>query len=163
MPPLPASSIPGGEHSERCFAPTPQGWPALLLDGVHNSHAFASLIPTLEGLGLTPGAVIFSCLGDKEPEGLVPYLLRVTSGPIFIPPIEGNPRAMDPKTLAALIGPRALPAPSLPKALRAAAAYMAQHTPEAFIEEYPDRPLLVCGSLYLLGQFYALRPDCLEE
>ena len=182
-PPVNISAAPAGSGPKPPFMPSPLGWPALLLDGAHNTHAFAALGPALAGLEVKPGAVVFSCLEDKDPAELAPFLRALTNGPIFVPPVADNPRAMDPKALAVLIGPRAVPTPSLAEALRLAAAHMAERLPEAFAQSLPApprtkapnspaargpcthppaRPLLVCGSLYLLGQFYALRPDCLE-
>jgi dihydrofolate synthase/folylpolyglutamate synthase len=78
-----------------------------------------------------------------------------------VPPIPDNPRALPPANLAARIGPAAIPTASLRDALQQAAACLAEGLPDAFAR--PDRPLLLCGSLYLLGNFFALRPDCLEE
>ena len=169
--------------------PSPLGWPPILLDGAHNTHAFTALRHSLTSLGITPSAVIFSCLADKDPAEIVPLLRALCTGPIFVPPIPDNPRAMDPKTLAALIGPQAVPAASLQEALQLAAAYINEHRanvplteplrtpPRAdlallpssqtdsplLVSPQPDSPLLVCGSLYLLGAFFALRPDCLKD
>jgi dihydrofolate synthase/folylpolyglutamate synthase len=79
-----------------------------------------------------------------------------------VPPIPDNPRAIPPENLAERLGSAAVPTASLGEALRRAAAHMAGSLPESFAGARPDRPLLLCGSLYLLGTFFALRPDCLD-
>jgi dihydrofolate synthase/folylpolyglutamate synthase len=144
-------------------APCPEGWPPLLLDGAHNSHGLAALGRSLARAGIAPAAVIFSCLADKHPAEMAPHLRVLAAGPIFVPPISGNPRAMSPKVLAALIGLNAVPAASFTEALKRAAGHMAGRVPEAFTDAADRVPLLICGSLYLLSDFYALRPDCLER
>ncbi len=158
VPPLPtfSSSIPP------LFLPCRLGWPPLLLDGAHNAHGMAALGLALAKEGIAPAAVIFSCLGDKEPEEMLPHLRALATGPIFVPPVAENPRAMPPRELAALIGVNAVPAASLREVLVLASEHMAERLPEAFAGERPQNPLLICGSLYMLGEFFALRPDCLE-
>jgi dihydrofolate synthase/folylpolyglutamate synthase len=150
-------------HPARKFTPSPLGWPCLLLDGAHNSHAFAAVQDSLSQAGIVPAAIIFSCLADKNPEEILPILRALSPGPIFVPPVPDNPRAIAPENLAARIGPSALPCASMADALQRAAAHLAANLPEAFNKARPDRPVLVCGSLYLLGTFFTLRPDCLEE
>jgi dihydrofolate synthase/folylpolyglutamate synthase len=150
-------------HPARIFLPCPSGWPPLLLDGAHNRHAFAALRRSLSQAGLDPAAVIFSCLEDKNPERILPHLRALSSGPVFVPPIPDNQRAIPPERLTGRIGPAAVPTASLREALRRAASSMAGRLPETFAGARPDRPLLLCGSLYLLGSFFALRPDCLED
>ena len=144
-------------------APCRRGWPPLLLDGAHNSHGLAALGRGLARRNVAPAAVIFACLADKDTQTMLPHLRALATGPVFVPPIANNPRAMSPEDLAALIGLNATPAASLRHALELACAHMAERLPEAFAGQRPDNPLLICGSLYLLGEFYALRPDCLER
>lgn len=145
------------------YLPCPLGWPPLLLDGAHNCHGLAALGLSLGKAGIAPAAVIFSCLADKEPDLMIPHLRAMATGPIFVPPVPHNPRAMPPEELAAMIGLNAEPVASLKEALERASAYMAERLPEAFTGSYTQNPLLICGSLYLLGEFYALRPDCLTR
>ena len=145
------------------YFPCALGWPPLLLDGAHNSHGLAALGHALARRNVAPAAVIFACLADKDTQTMLPHLRALATGPVFVPPIANNPRAMPPKDLAALIGLNAVPAASLSQALKLASAHMAERLPEAFAGQRPDNPLLICGSLYLLAEFYALRPDCLER
>ena len=138
------------------------GHPALLLDGAHNGHGMAALGKTLAAKGIAPAAVIFSCLEDKPPAEMASHLRVLATGPIFVPPIADNPRAMPPEALAQAIGLAATPVVNMTEALARAqehvASYMAKEA-----AEFPKRhPVLVCGSLYMLGDFFALRPDCLS-
>jgi dihydrofolate synthase/folylpolyglutamate synthase len=153
IPPAPA---------EASGFPCPAGWPHMLLDGGHNLHGLAALGHSLAEAGIAPGAVNCACLEDKHPERLVPHRRALAAGgPIFVPPVQDNPRAMDPAALAALIGLNAAPAASLHEALRAACGQLSERLPEVFAGQDCRNPLLICGSLYLLGEFFALRPECL--
>lgn len=154
---------PAVRAQESTYAPCQLGWPPLLLDGAHNSHGLAALGHCLARQGIAPAAVIFTCLRDKDPRHLLPHLRVLATGPIFVPPLADNPRAMPPEELAAAIGLSATPVSSFKEALEAAAKHMAERLPEAFGQTRSPNPLLICGSLYLLGEFYALRPDCLEQ
>lgn len=159
-------TLPPSTAEEGAFSPGPQGWPAMLLDGAHNTHGLAALGKALAKSGIAPLAVVFACLGDKDPDSLIPHLRALATGKIFVPPITGNPRAMPPEELAARIGLNAEPAPSLEDALRMAAGHMLERMPELFESDCAKvhrHPLLLCGSLYLLGEFYELRPQALER
>ncbi len=126
--------------------------PHLLLDGAHNAHAFLALRHALPRMDISPAAVIFSCLEDKEPESLAPLVLDLAMGaPLFIPPVANNARAAAPNAIAARLGRTAKPVTSLSDALKKVAD----------LETTPQTPVLICGSLYLLGDFFALYPDYL--
>ncbi|MCL1889566.1 MAG: Mur ligase family protein [Desulfovibrionaceae bacterium] len=153
----------------QCIQPQ-DGLPAMILDGGHNPHGLAALGLSLARMGLAPGAVIFSCLNDKQPEKILPHLRALAAGgPIFVPLIQDHPKAMPPAALAELIGLAATPLPDLPAALEAARQYFRRRLPEEarpYINPEPPpgrHPLLICGSLYLLGEFYALHPQCLHK
>lgn len=149
------------------ITPAPnQGLPALILDGAHNAHGLAALGHSLAVLGIAPGALIFSCLQDKEPESLFPHLRALAGGPIFVPPVRDNPRAAPPEALAAGIGLSATPARDLPQALDMAMTYFKERLPQEASGRPPApgqsaHPLLICGSLYLLGEFFTLYPQYL--
>lgn len=139
----------------RLQAIAPNGtYPHLLLDGAHNAHALIALRGALADLRITPAAVIFSCLQDKEPETAAPLVRDLApDAPLLVPPIADNPRAAPPAALAALLGPSARTAPSLAAALADVAS--AQTTPSS--------PVLICGSLYLLAEFFRLFPTHLTR
>lgn len=157
VPPMPP------EDAEEAGIPvlSPLGWPNILLDGAHNLHSFPVLALNLSRQGIVPAAVVFACLGDKDPEQLIPYLRALSAGPVFVPPIPDNPRAIQPEELARLIGSKAVPCGSMREAVESALANMSGCCHEAFNARGRNRPLLICGSLYLLAEFYKLRPDCL--
>ena len=130
--------------------PARQSLPDILLDGAHNTHAFAALRAALTELGITPRAVIFSCLADKDLEGMAPLVLDVAMGaPLLIPPVAANKRAAPPVRIAAKLGNTACAMPSLKAALDTAKQW----------DTSPRAPVLICGSLYLLAEFFTLYPD----
>ena len=137
-------------------------YPPMILDGAHNTHGLAALGYSLAQNGIAPLAVIFSCLHDKDVESLVAHVRAFSTGAIFVPPIADNPRAMPPVELAAMLGINAYPTTSLHEALYLASQHMMERMPEVFTQKHTTHPLLICGSLYLLGEVFALRPDLLE-
>ena len=138
------------------YAPASGSRPALWLDGAHNQHGMTALVSALGDRqavpeALRPGAVVFSCLRDKEPQKLTAMLREaVGEAPVFVPEIKDNPRAAAKEELCALVGPQARPAESLDAAIAAAA------------EAAGNAPVLICGSLYLLGDVFARWPELLE-
>ena len=130
--------------------PASRALPDMLLDGAHNTHAFAALREALRTLGIRPCAVIFSCLADKDLEGIVPLALDLAMGaPLLIPPLSAGKRTVPPERIAAGFGGAASAMPSLEAALREAGRE----------EASPQSPVLVCGSLYLLADFFTLYPE----
>lgn len=118
--------------------------PPLILDGAHNAHALAALAAALREGGVRPATTIFACLTDKNLESMIPLILSLGDGPILVPGIPGNERAMPPDKLAARLGPRARPCVDLCAALNPLTG--------------SSGPVLVCGSLYLLAEFYKQNP-----
>ena len=135
------------------FVPAGEKHPAMWLDGAHNTHGMTALLAAVQAMKEEdrPGAVVFSCLADKEPEKLAVLVRRLAGDlPLFVPTIKDNPRAAMGNVLAAMLGDRAETAPGLEEALTAAAQAAA------------GRPVLVCGSLYLLSELFALWPELLN-
>lgn len=156
---LAAAFIPG--RMQFVPASARHGHPALLLDGAHNAHGMAALGRNLACANIAPAAVIFSCLEDKNPNEMAAHLRVLATGPVFVPLISNNPRAMPPEVLAEAIGLSGTPVRDMAEALVCAKAHVEAYMP-AEAAAYPHRhPVLVCGSLYMLGDFFALRPDCL--
>lgn len=120
----------------------------VILDGAHNGHALEALGSALKAEDIRPAAVIFACLEDKDAEPMLPLVRSLTDGPVIIPAMESE-RAKDADSLCAAIGERGRTAPSMTAALAACADV--------------DGPVLVCGSLYLLAEFYALYPQFLTS
>lgn len=140
--------IPAGEHT-----------PPFILDGAHNPHAMAALGLSMAQRGKAPSSVIFTCLKDKEPEKIIAHLKSLSLGPFFIPPLKNNSRAIAPEEIARMIGLAAIPTASLKEALEKAYELRKDRTPEAGKDDFP---VLICGSLYLLADFYALYPEYLN-
>lgn len=140
--------------------------PPLLLDGAHNIHSFEALEKNLEIYGLRPRAIIFSCMNDKNLGTVLPKLSTWTDGPIYVPPVENNPRTARPQELAVKIGPRAQPVQNIKEALNLAykvpASTASNPGTGGLLPEHLQSPVLICGSLYLLGDFFKLRPGLLE-
>jgi dihydrofolate synthase/folylpolyglutamate synthase len=122
----------------------------LILDGGHNAHGLAALGAALEAEDLRPAAVVFGCLRDKPLSDMLP-LVRGIAGeaPLYAVGIPSCPRACAPEELAGLLGPDAVPKADIHAALE-----HLRHVPG---------PVLVCGSLYLLGEFYTQHPRLLER
>jgi len=127
------------------------GRPDMLLDGAHNR---ASLERLLEGLAQHfPGrrlVFVFASAADKDVDGMLAALAesqRAGSAPVLFTKTN-NPRASDPGTLAARFashgGRGAETAPDTISALAAAR----RRAP-------PDGLVVVCGSLYLVGEVKA--------
>lgn len=115
----------------------------LILDGAHNAHALTALNAALTSEGIRPGKVVFACLRDKNLTDMLPLIRSLTDGPILVPAMHGE-RAADNQAIARAIGERASASESL----------------QAALSTGPDvqGPTLVCGSLYLLAEFYILNP-----
>lgn len=143
-------------------ASTKHGHPALLLDGAHNAHGMAALGKNLAAGHIAPAAVIFSCLEDKKPLEMTSHLRVLATGPVFVPPIANNPRAADPATLARAIGLSGTPVRDMTEALARAKEHIDAYMPEETAACPERHPVLLCGSLYMLGDFFTLRPDCLD-
>ncbi len=136
------------------FAPADGSLPDLWLDGAHNAHGMEALGAAIRAMAPEekPGAAVFSCLSDKSPVKLVSKLKQMLDGaPVFIPTIKDNSRAAQGSDLAALFGSGATAEPSLAAALADASAAAG------------GKPVLICGSLYLLSEFYREHPSLLTH
>jgi len=125
----------------------------LWLDGAHNVPALERLARAVGRDVPRPAAVIFACMADKDFAAMAPLVAGLTDGPLWLPALPEVPRALAPEAAAALLGPRAVPLPGLARALELADGLGGGSGAPG--------PVLVCGSLYLLGALYALRPECL--
>ncbi len=125
----------------------------LILDGGHNAHGLAALKAALEADGIRPAGIVFGCLRDKPLDAMLPLVRALLPEdapcPLYAVGISSCERACLPQELAAALGPPAMPAPDVHAAL-------------ALLAEVPG-PVLVCGSLYLLGEFYTQHPQLLER
>jgi dihydrofolate synthase / folylpolyglutamate synthase len=123
------------------------GRPEIILDGAHNGPAFEALARALAELDIRPRTAVFTCLKDKRVEPMAAVLGGLGLERILVPELPGNPRAYPAVELAALLGPAARPVRDIAEALA--------------LLRGSSAPVLVCGSLYLLGEFYRLCPGLL--
>jgi len=125
--------------------------PELILDGGHNAHGLAALCRAIEqDETLRPSAVVFGCLRDKPLADMLPLVHELTGAAKLVAVgIPSCPRALLPEELAKLLGPETLSASDIHVALEQLSNV--------------DGPVLVCGSLYLLGEFYTTHPWALER
>ncbi|MHC1701770.1 MAG: folylpolyglutamate synthase/dihydrofolate synthase family protein [Humidesulfovibrio sp.] len=131
--------------------PAGAGLPELILDGGHNAHGLAALKASLEAEAIRPAAVVFGCLRDKPLKAMLPLVRALTDGTVYATGIPGCPRACEPRELAEFLGPGAVPVADVHAALARC------------LDSPGAGPVLVCGSLYLLGEFYTTHPRLLER
>ncbi len=117
---------------------------AVLLDGCHNLDGARCLAMFLARTGL-PADLVFGAMADKDIEGMVGSLADAV-GEILLVPID-SPRAATPEELRRRVSewrPDARCAGSLEEAL------------EELLARPGDKPIIVAGSLYLVGRARAL-------
>lgn len=114
----------------------------VLVDGAHNPMGLAALCAALEKRGARFDTLVFQAMRDKALDAALLDRLRAMAGQVVVPGLPGNERACEPAALAARFGPDATTARDLPSAL-------ARSTGD----------VLICGSLYLAGAYYALYPE----
>ncbi len=127
----------------------------IILDGAHNPPALETLNAALSKMAIRSSAVIFTCMRDKDLTAMAPLVRQLTSGPIFVPELPTQPRSRPAWEIARELGPQAQTAPDPATALD-----LAQEHARAHIR--PHGSILICGSLYLLAEIYALHPEWLE-
>ncbi len=114
----------------------------VLVDGAHNPMGLAALCAALEDQDARFDLLVFQAMRDKTLDHALLARLRTMARQVIVPALPGNERACDPSALAARFGADALTAPDLGAALALTTG-----------------PVLLCGSLYLVGAYYALHPE----
>jgi dihydrofolate synthase/folylpolyglutamate synthase len=114
----------------------------VLVDGAHNPMGLAALCDALEGRRFD--RLVYQAMRDKAQDRAVLDRLLRLADEVVVPALPGLDRAWDAPGLAALLGRGARVAPDLASALAGGGR------------------VLVCGSLYLAGEYYALHPEHLE-
>lgn len=135
--------------------------PPLLLDGAHNPHGMATLLSALRATHIHPAAAVYACLRDKDWQPTLRLLCHaLVKVPLLLVPLH-NARAAPvddvARVCARIPGVQYTPL-SNPNALSMLLSF-AHDLPGVAL----DRPLLVTGSLYLLGEFFALYPRYMTE
>ena len=126
------------------------GRPTIILDGAHNEGAAAALVNEIPGLlGNRKVRLLFGSMHDKDWSSMLAALCRV-SGEVVLTrtPTE---RGADPSSLSSAL-PRGLPATVVDDPVAALTRLAADRRRR-------DDPILVAGSLYLVG---AVRARALE-
>lgn len=162
---LAQARIPGRMQFIQAAPGLPLPHPPLILDGAHNPHGLAALGHSLARLQTAPAAIIFNCMSDKDTAAILPHLRALATGQVFVPEFKDNPRAMPAAELARMIGLAATPTRDLTEAIRLSALSMNERLPEERNQDIHEcrHPLLICGSLYLLGEFFTLYPQYLTK
>ena len=115
-----------------------EGAPEFLLDGAHNPHGALALRAFLQEQYPEGVWMIFGAMSDKKSDEMVSTLLPCVQTMIFTAAKSG--RSRDPKELQ-VIAPSSRVAPEI----EAAMDYARAHCPAGV-------PVVVCGSLYLVGE-----------
>jgi len=122
------------------------GRPEILLDGAHNR---ASLERLMDGLARHfPGrrtAIVFASAADKDIDGMLAVLAERAGGVPIVFTRTANPRAADPADLAARYARSGGRKSETAAGVRAALTAAARHV-------RVDGLMVVCGSLYLVGE-----------
>ncbi len=132
----------------------------ILLDGAHNAQGLEKLCFSLLQDAIIPSCIIFSCLADKNIQAIIPMLAKLHNisqkCPLIIVGLQSNKRALSSAELEDIklkLDPARQKAiytmPSLQQALDFASEDL---------KNMKQNPVLICGSLYLLGEFYKMYP-----
>lgn len=118
----------------------------VILDGCHNPDGAEALVRFLEGAGVASRArLVFGAMADKDVERIADILFPRVAGVSLVG--VASPRAATPAELArrvATIRPDARPEESVAAALR------------RLLSDAGSAPIIVAGSLYLVGEARAL-------
>lgn len=119
--------------------------PCVILDGAHNPQAMETLHAALpEILQGRRAKVLFGVMRDKDWRAMIPVLTKLATE-VVVTRVQ-QPRAEEPEVLREAL------APLCPRVQMDARAACQQLVAEAG----PDEAIVVCGSLFLVGEVYPL-------
>jgi dihydrofolate synthase/folylpolyglutamate synthase len=120
--------------------------PLVILDGAHNPQAMKTLCAELPGvLSGKRAKALFGVMRDKDWRSMVPLIAEAATE-VIVTRVE-QPRAEDPAVLSEAFSPL-LPTRIMPDA-RAACRQL-------LTEASSEEAIIVCGSLFLVGEVYPL-------
>ena len=122
--------------------------PRVSLDGAHNPHGAGALAAALGILAERPRVVVLAVSADKDAAGIARALAPACEG--VIATRYQQARSLAPALLAAAVGAAA---PGLPVVI---AAELGLAMAQARAQAGPDGVIVVCGSLFLVGEAHAL-------
>lgn len=133
----------------------------LILDGAHNEHSMKSLLKTLVQEKIQPSSFIFSCLEDKNPQKLVQLLEEYLENnalqiPIILVSIPENERALDAQALKLYFKYEGV---HVSNSMQGALKLQQKIVQE--VQTSCNHPAIICGSLYLLSEYFKLNPNAL--
>jgi dihydrofolate synthase/folylpolyglutamate synthase len=121
------------------------GDPAVVIDGTHNPHGAAALAETIrERCGDRGVVFVFGALGEKDFGGVIAKLAPLAAGAVVTRP--DSSRAADPEKVAAEWKREGIQA--VVNGEPAAALHVARGLAGPL-----GVPVVVCGSLYLVGSY----------
>ena len=126
--------------------------PRVILDGAHNPHAVAALVSALPAVvGGRQIKLLFGVMDDKDWPNMVPPLARIAHQ-VMVTQVH-NPRAADPQAVSAAFG-QVCPTRVCPDSRTACR--------QLLDEADADTAVVVCGSLFLIGEVLPLFPSALR-
>ncbi len=129
--------------------------PPCLLDGAHNPHGMTALVKALADEETPdPSVVVFSSLRDKNWRESLTLLARALPGRRWLIPALTGERAEDPARIAEHLKSLGQTEIVTPGSCRDCFAELARREETGTV--------LVTGSLYLLGDFFAIWPEALH-
>ncbi|MFW6324794.1 MAG: bifunctional folylpolyglutamate synthase/dihydrofolate synthase [Desulfovibrionales bacterium] len=120
------------------------GEPDVLLDCAHNPAGMRALLHSIRESNLHLVSAVFICLKEKDLQGMISPLLELGLERIAVPEIRDNARARPAEEIVKALGFRGFAARDLGEAL-------------SMLKK--KGPVLVCGSIYLIAEFFRLFPE----
>lgn len=133
---------------------------SLILDGAHNLHAVRQLVQTWRAeFGERKCLLIFGALADKDPQAMLSTLASIAEE-IFLVPVA-SPRSLAPEAYCVSLQVPLHQCATLREALESALSATAaeQEKVREAGETSRDTPVLLAGSLFLVGEALSLESD----
>lgn len=116
--------------------------PDIIMDGAHNPNGAEALRKALDKYYPDQKVCfVFGMMGDKDMHGVIDILIK-PGDVVYTVRADQGARAAEASELAKLVGDNAIPMPDLKTAYH-----------KALDEAGPQGVIVVCGSLYLVGEF----------